>query len=175
MNNDLLKYAYSLDDFEKNALDFIKMITTNLKDHRSKKTVEYQSPEDELNFWQKEFSSTNQANLIAILENARKTSMNFHSNGYLGHQVAILPPITILTSAFITYLNNPIVVYEVGMAGISMEKIVIDHLIENSDTKKVQLESLFNSSCYCTNDHQEYQKQNIIVSQLWFQKRHTTV
>lgn len=114
MNNDLLKYAYSLDDFEKNALDVIKMITTNLKDHRSKKTVEYQSPEDEFNFWQKEFSSTNQANLIDILENVRKTSMNFHSNGYLGHQVAILPPITILTSAFITYLNNPIAAYEVG-------------------------------------------------------------
>lgn len=136
MNNDLLKNAYSLDDFEKNALNVIKMISTNLKDDRSKKTIEYQSPEDELNYWQKDFSSTNQANLIDILENVRKTSMNFHSNGYLGHQVAILPPITILTSAFITYLNNPIAVYEVGMAGISMEKIVIDHLIEKFGYEK---------------------------------------
>ena len=56
--------------------------------------------------------------------------MNFHSKGYVGHQVAITLPITVLTSAFISYLNNSTTIFEVGMAGNAMEKVVIDHLNE---------------------------------------------
>ncbi len=57
-------------------------------------------------------------------------SINFHSKGYMGHQVAVTLPLTVLTSALIAYMNNCTTVYELGMAGNAMEKVVITHLAE---------------------------------------------
>ena len=57
-------------------------------------------------------------------------SVNFHSKGYVGHQVAVTLPVTALTSAMMAYMNNCTTVYELGMAGNAMEKVVISHLAE---------------------------------------------
>lgn len=46
----------------------------------------------------------------------------------MGHQVSPPYPVSILTSALMAYLNNGMAVYEMGMAGNAMEKIVIRDL-----------------------------------------------
>lgn len=124
-NNGLLKKAYSHEELDKNASNLMKMISQQLQIDISAKAVEYQSPEEELNFWKNDFSSPDKIELTELLKKMRSTSMNFHSKGYVGHQVAITLPITVLTSAFISYLNNSTTIFEVGMAGNAMEKVVI--------------------------------------------------
>ena len=57
-------------------------------------------------------------------------SIHFHSKGYMGHQVAVTLPLTALTNALIGYMNNCTTVYELGMAGNAMEKVVISHMAE---------------------------------------------
>lgn len=39
-------------------------------------------------------------------------------------------PVTVLTSALMAYMNNCTTVYELGMAGNAMEKVVISHMAE---------------------------------------------
>ena len=48
----------------------------------------------------------------------------------MGHQVAVPAPVTALTSALIAYMSNCTTVYELGMVGNAMEKVVITHLAE---------------------------------------------
>lgn len=67
---------------------------------------------------------------MEVMKSVASHSINFHNKGYVGHQVAVTLPLTALTSAMIGYLNNCTTVYELGMAGNAMEKVVIRHLAE---------------------------------------------
>jgi len=108
---------------EKLTLEFHK--AQNLPVH---KTLQWEKPEDQLTFWQNTLNSSDQDNALALFENVISKSINLHNRGYFGHQVPPTLPITILTSAIIAFLNNGMAVYEMGMAGNAMEKIVIARL-----------------------------------------------
>lgn len=129
----IISEAYSADEFRKDAQQVVDIIAEHLKVSQSKephKTIEWASPEEQLQFWQEDFTSSEAFELQALLENVFSHSINFHNRGYMGHQVATTLPLTALTSAIISYLNNCTTVYELGMAGNAMEKIVIGHLVE---------------------------------------------
>ncbi|MDO5349122.1 MAG: hypothetical protein Q4E86_04195 [Lachnospiraceae bacterium] len=49
------------------------------------------------------------------MEKVMAHSVNFHSKGYMGHQVAVTLPVTVLTSAMMAYMNNCTTVYELAM------------------------------------------------------------
>ncbi|KAK8896273.1 hypothetical protein M9Y10_014170 [Tritrichomonas musculus] len=128
--NDLLKKAYTTEDFDKEASNLMTKISQYLQADLSNKAMNYLTPDDQLDFWRKDFATSNKAELLELFDQIRAHSLNFHSKGYVGHQVAITLPITVLTSAFISYLNNSTTIYEVGMVGNAMEKVVIEHMAE---------------------------------------------
>nr|WP_217937197.1 aminotransferase class I/II-fold pyridoxal phosphate-dependent enzyme [Enterocloster clostridioformis] len=127
----LLNSAYSPEEFQKDAQKLVNMISKELEVSLTKEvpeTIERYSPEEQLAFWQEDFSSSTPEELSALMEKAMSHSINFHSKGYVGHQVAVTLPVTVLTSAMMAYMNNCTTVYELGMAGNAMEKVVISHL-----------------------------------------------
>lgn len=131
INHNLLKKAYSVEEFQKNAGYIVneiqkQLFAANLSE--TQKTINYIAPEDSLRFWEKDFASAVPAGLPELMEKVKTHSIQFHSKGYMGHQVAVTLPITALTSALIAWMNNCTTVYELGMAGNAMEKVVIDHL-----------------------------------------------
>lgn len=129
----LISKAYSPDEFEKEAPKLIDMISRELKTSLSQtipETIDRYSPEEQLRFWQEDFSSSDPVDLPSLMEKVMSRSINFHSKGYVGHQVAVTLPVTVLTSAMMAYMNNCTTVYELGMAGNAMEKVVISHLAE---------------------------------------------
>ncbi|PWJ50829.1 pyridoxal phosphate-dependent decarboxylase family protein [Faecalicatena contorta] len=131
--DNILGKAYSADKFRKDAQQVTDIIAEHLQASQSKqsgKTIEWASPEEQLRFWQEDFVSSDSVDLPGLCKNVFSHSINFHSKGYMGHQVATTLPVTALTSAIIGYLNNCTTVYELGMAGNSMEKVIIGHLAE---------------------------------------------
>lgn len=129
----MLQQAYCVDSFQKEVPQLMNMIAKQLERSSSEKhqrTIDWLSPEEQLRFWQTDFSSPTPEDLTSLAEKVLSHSINFHSKGYMGHQVAITLPITVLTSALIAYMNNCTTVYELGMAGNAMEKVVISYMAE---------------------------------------------
>ncbi len=129
----LISKAYSPEEFQKDAPKVMAMISRELEASLKKEapeTIKRYSPEEQLRFWQEDFSSSGPVDLEGLMEKVMSRSINFHSKGYVGHQVAVTLPVTALTSAMMAYMNNCTTVYELGMAGNAMEKVVISHLAE---------------------------------------------
>ncbi len=129
----LISKAYSPKEFQKDAPKLMDMIAEELEMSLTQKipeTIQRHSPEDQLRFWQEDFSSSTPTDLLALMKKVMAHSIHFHSKGYVGHQVAVTLPVTALTSAMMAYMNNCTTVYELGMAGNAMEKVVISHLAE---------------------------------------------
>lgn len=132
-NYDLLKTAYSAEEFQRVSQPVLDLVKNCLQADQSAPvpcTIPWQAPEDQLAFWQNELSDSRPTSLKSLMEKVVARSINFHSKGYVGHQVAVTLPLTFLTSAVCAYLNNCTTVYELGMAGNAMEKVVIGRLAE---------------------------------------------
>lgn len=130
---DLIRKAYLPEEFQEDASKLINMISGELKTSLTEempKTIEWCSPEGQLDFWREEFASSGPVDFQGLMKKVMSHSINFHSKGYVGHQVAVTLPVTILTSAMMAYINNCTTVYELGMAGNAMEKVAIGHLAE---------------------------------------------
>lgn len=127
-----LKEAYSPEAFQKMAPQLMELLEEQMKASQQKRgqTIHRLPPEEQLAFWQQDFADPGPEELPAFVEKVMSHSIQFHSKGYVGHQVAVTLPITILTSALMAWMNNCTTVYELGMAGNAMEKVVITHLAE---------------------------------------------
>ncbi|MEN0052871.1 MAG: aminotransferase class I/II-fold pyridoxal phosphate-dependent enzyme [Mucilaginibacter sp.] len=130
----IINQAYDPQHFNQAGLQVIESLTSAFKKAQTlpiPHTIQFELPEDQLAFWQNDLDNREDTNLLNLLENVMAKSINLHSRGYLGHQVPPTLPVTILTSAIIAYLNNGMAVYEMGMAGNAMEKLVIAWLAKH--------------------------------------------
>lgn len=131
MNTDLIKEAYSSNNFRKEAYRLIdriaKCMDQNMNTDRLH-TINWCSPEEQLKFWETDFKQQSTDGLDTFWENVFTHSVNGHSHGYMGHQVAVTPALTVLTNAAIAYLNNTTTVYEMGMTANAMEKNIINYM-----------------------------------------------
>lgn len=130
---DLLQNAYSAEQFKKDAQQIIELIASELEQVQAgkvKKTIDRKSPQEQLAFWDNELASEDSCSLSQLSEKIMERSIHFHSKGYMGHQVAVTLPVTALTNALMGYMNNCTTVYELGMVGNAMEKVVISRLAE---------------------------------------------
>lgn len=94
------------------------------------KVLEWTTPEKELEYWRSDFQSAAVDDPLYLFRNIILRSINMNMRGNVGHQIAVPYPITALTSALIGHLNNGMGVYEVGMAGNAMERIIIEDLAQ---------------------------------------------
>lgn len=131
--NSLLADAYSAENFRKNAQQITELIARELEDLQADtdyKTIDRKPPQEQFSFWNNEFVSQDPCSLSELAQKIMQRSIHFHNKGYMGHQVAVTLPLTALTNALIGYMNNCTTVYELGMAGNAMEKVVISHLAQ---------------------------------------------
>ncbi len=129
----LLYKAYSPAEFKKSGHKIVDMLAEELEKSQAEKpdkTITWLSPEAQYKFWNDDFYDENKTQLPELMKDVFSHPINFHNKGYVGHQVAVTLPATALTSAVIGYLNNCTTVYELGMAGNAMEKVIIKHLAE---------------------------------------------
>jgi len=128
MNSGDLEIVFDAKDFEKIGRQLITKISTHLESTtkgKQDKTLVWNTPENELQFWRNflENGSTDD-----FFNEIFKRTTHTHHPKYVGHQVGVTAPITVLTGMLSNLLNNGMAVYEMGMSANAIERIVIEKL-----------------------------------------------
>lgn len=129
----VMRRAYSPEEFQREGHRLIDRIAAELRKNgqdEQPETIRWQAPEKQLEFWKEEFSDPSEESFSELAEKILGHSVHFHSRGYMGHQVAVTAPVTALTAALTAYMCNSTTVYEIGMTGNAMEKVVLSYLAE---------------------------------------------
>lgn len=92
------------------------------------KVMEWKDPEKMLSYWRKDFSSEQTNSPLNLFKDIIRHSINMNKRGNVGHQISAPHPLSVLSSTLMAHLNNGMGVYEVGMTGNAMEKIIIEKL-----------------------------------------------
>ncbi len=127
LGSNALEKAYDPSDFRKLGhqvvdmlADHIEMVQTNAEHP----VIPYKDPEDELAYWQQDFSSDTE--ILDVFKNILNHSINVHHPRYMGHQVAVPTLVSGLAGLMSDLLSNGTGVYEMGMAANAIEKIITD-------------------------------------------------
>ena len=119
---------YTSEGFRKTAHKLIDLLADHVHNSTSgvnSKTIDWNLPDDELNFWKDFLENGNQEDFFKEI---LKRTTHTHNPKYIGHQVAAPAPITALTGMIASLLNNGMAVYEMGMSPTAMERITTDFL-----------------------------------------------
>lgn len=133
MKTDLIEKAYSSEYFREEAYKLIDRMAAcmdQITTSEHNPTISWTSPEEQLKFWENDMKQQPTDELDTFWKNVFAHSINNHSRGYMGHQLAVTPALTVLTGAAISFLNNSTTVYEIGMTANAMEKTVLNYLAE---------------------------------------------
>ncbi|MCF0065528.1 aminotransferase class I/II-fold pyridoxal phosphate-dependent enzyme [Dyadobacter chenwenxiniae] len=93
------------------------------------KAIEWKEPEQMLSHWSDDFSSEQVSDPVTLFKEILSHSINMNRRGNVGHQISAPHPLSVITSMLMAHLNNGMGVYEVGMTGNAMEKIIIEKLV----------------------------------------------
>ncbi|MEO5581897.1 MAG: aminotransferase class I/II-fold pyridoxal phosphate-dependent enzyme [Saprospiraceae bacterium] len=108
-------HGHLLIDFIANYLDQCN--------HSSIPVTSYISPEKSYSKWEHELNEPT-LSPDALFEQIIHHSIHLHHPGYIGHQVAVPQPLSILADTVASLLNNGMAVYEMGQVSIAMERAV---------------------------------------------------
>ena len=119
-----LQQAYNFDNFEEQGKELVAQLNAHLKNTQELKTNanNWLKSDEELNYWQNyQFD-----NLTTFVDDLLQHSIHLHNPKYMGHQVSVPAPLSVLTNLISGMLNNGMAVYEMGQAATAIERVVVD-------------------------------------------------
>lgn len=129
-----LDKAYTIEIFRKQGHELIDLMANYLEDAQSETkealTMPWYNPEDQLEYWKQDFSGPALDEPLDLFRDVMKKSVQVHRKRYLGHQTTPTLPVTVLSGALISLLNQGMGVYEMGMVGNTLEKILVEDLAQ---------------------------------------------
>ena len=124
----ILQEAYDLNTFKKRGKLLIDQIGKTHELREKRHIIPNCQPEEQYEYWKNSFSQ--QSDPLELFENVINRSILYQHPNYMGHQTAIPAMSGVLASLVVDYLNNAMGVYEMGMVGNAMERVVSEHLCE---------------------------------------------
>jgi len=129
--DNILNQAYAAEDFRQQGHELIDLLADYLQ-HTTigpaeGKAIPWLHPDEQLAYWQEDFQKP-LAKPLDLFQDVMAKSIQVNRKRYLGHQTTPALPITILSSAVIATLNQGMGVYEMGMVGNTLEKVMTEHL-----------------------------------------------
>lgn len=128
MRQERLQAAFAPKTFKEIGYQLIDNLANHLDstlNDDSAKTLFWNAPEDEANYWKNVLKNGSKD---LLFESIIERSIHIHNPKYIGHQVNPTLPITGLSSMLSAILNNGMGVYEMGVAATAMEKVITDFL-----------------------------------------------
>ncbi|MEO5647581.1 MAG: aminotransferase class I/II-fold pyridoxal phosphate-dependent enzyme [Chitinophagaceae bacterium] len=124
--------AYSPEAFRTLGHSIVDMLADHLASSagETSRTLDYSDPEAEFRFWQEDFSSGTVKTAEELIKNVIDRTIHLHSPNYMGHQVGVVLPVAAIGSLTSAILNNGMGVYEMGMAGNAMEKVITNYMAQ---------------------------------------------
>lgn len=125
---DLLKQAYDAELFRNNGHKLVDALADHLKEVENKKVLPWQSPEEEIEFWENYLHKNEHRDFSEFYRTVMDRSISLHHPKYMGHQVAAPAPVAALSGLLSSLLNNGMAVYEMGAAATAIEKVIANLL-----------------------------------------------
>jgi L-2,4-diaminobutyrate decarboxylase len=115
----------SIDQFRIHGHQLIDFISNYLVQCSQSSTpvTSLKSPEISYSNWQDELDDPT-LSADALFSQIIHHSIHLHHPGYIGHQVAVPQPLSILADTVASLLNNGMAVYEMGQVSVAMERAV---------------------------------------------------
>ena len=130
MNTSVLHQLFDTQDFKQRSKILLDLVSEHLDqtlNEPTKNTLSWNEPDNELHFWKEFLENGNEDDFF---EEILKRTTHTHNPKYVGHQVGVTAPITLLSGMLSNLLNNGMAVYEMGMSPNAIERIVTDKLCE---------------------------------------------
>lgn len=120
--------VYDPEQFRARAHQLVDQLADHLISHQNgnQNLLPYFPPEEQLDFWRQHFQQNN--GLGDTFTSILDRSIGVHNPGYLGHQVSVVAPIASIAGMMVDLLSNGMGVYEMGMAGNAIERVIIDFM-----------------------------------------------
>ena len=129
MTKNPLKQVYDPEKFRVWAHQMVDLLADHLQQHQSEESTNvlpYVPPEEQLEFWQNDFQNDGgvEKTFSAILDR----SIGVHNPRCMGHQISAVAPVACIAGMMADLLSNGMGVYEMGMAGNALERVIIGFL-----------------------------------------------
>jgi L-2,4-diaminobutyrate decarboxylase len=123
-----IQKVFSPDSFREQAHQMVDLLADYLSasQNRENQAIPFQSPEENLAFWEEDFAKGVNENPTEFFKNVIDKSTKLHNPRYMGHQVGVIAPIAATASMLTALLNNGMAVYEMGLVSNPLEKIITD-------------------------------------------------
>jgi len=128
MKSETLNKAFDAKDFQETGKSLIDFLTQTFENADKRVVIPYQTPEEQYTYWKQDFQKRGLP--IDLFKDVVDKSILYHHPHYMGHQTTGPALSTVLASLIIDFLSNGMGVYEVGMVGNTMERVVCEHLCE---------------------------------------------
>ncbi|MCC9136880.1 pyridoxal phosphate-dependent decarboxylase family protein [Pontibacter silvestris] len=129
--DNILEQAYSAESFRRQGHELIDMLADYLADatadREDVRAIPWLDPDKQLAYWQEDFQKP-LAKPLDLFQDVIAKSIQVHRKRYMGHQTTPTLPVTILSSAVTAALNQGMGVYEMGMVGNTLEKVMTEYL-----------------------------------------------
>ncbi|WP_303919495.1 aminotransferase class V-fold PLP-dependent enzyme [Draconibacterium sediminis] len=123
-----LDKAFNAIDFRESGLALIEHLTKTFEAAEERNVIPYKTPEEQYAYWKSSFFE--QSDPFEFFKDVIDRSILYHHPHYMGHQTAVPALSSVLASLVIDFLSNGMGVYEVGMVGNTLERVVCEHLSE---------------------------------------------
>ncbi len=130
---DILQKIYAPEHFRTQGHALIDLLADYLEavqTRREPTAIPYQTPENALDYWQKDFEKPIIDDSTALFADVLAHSTRLHHPHVMGHQVPPPAPIAALAGLVSGVLNQGMAVYEMGMVANPMERVVTDFLAQ---------------------------------------------
>lgn len=125
---DIFSKVFDPVDFQRKGHALIDLLSEHITSvvNGKVKAIPWESPEKQLEFWKRDLNEGQVTDPTCLFKNVMDRSVKLHSPKYFGHQTSVPAFDAVLAGLVSELLNNGMGVYEMGMAGNAIEKVVID-------------------------------------------------
>ncbi len=129
---ELLKQAFDAEKFRENGHFLVDLLADYMKEtaagNSNRPVLPYNAPDKVYADWQAFYSDGISSDIKLFYKKILDDSIHLHNPKYMGHQVPPALPTAALTEFMSAFMNNATGVYEMGSAGIAIERLVISVL-----------------------------------------------
>ncbi|MEN0051496.1 MAG: pyridoxal-dependent decarboxylase, partial [Bacteroidota bacterium] len=111
----IIQTAFDPETFRTQGHQLIDLLADHLKNSTTGKTThaqQWKTPDKRLQFWQEEWQKEG-FDLSTFTQQILEQSLHLQHPKYVGHQVGVSAPISVLMSLLSSLLNNGMAIYEV--------------------------------------------------------------
>ncbi len=123
-----LSKAFDSKTFKETGMELINFLADTFENADKREVIPYKTPEEQYLYWKKDFTIS--GNPEDLFKDVVNRSILYHHPHYMGHQTAVPALTSVLSSLVIDFMSNGMGVYEVGMVGNTMERVVCEHLCD---------------------------------------------